>query len=220
MPDERFDVYFSGQLLAGQDPAITRERVRQLFKATDAQLARLFSGQPVAVKKGVDLDTASRYRLAFRQAGALVDIQASEVSGVPSSSGEVATAGGDGEAPWTLAAAHSGSLESYAVRPPPAPLPDIGGLDLARAGALLDERPPLPEVSIETGDMDLVAGDWSLEDCQPTVTPPPPPDLTGISLEQPGAVLDRSPPPPPAPSPDISGLRLLEPETPNTRQEP
>lgn len=208
MPEELFDIHFSGQLLEGQDPAVAREQVGQLFKASDTQLARLFSGQPVVVKKGVDLDTATRYRLAFRKAGALVRIQPSAAAQVPTP-----------EAPWTLAAPHSGSLEGYAIRPEPAPLPDISGLRLSGPGALLDERLPLPEISIETEEFSLVPGqDWSLEDCQPEVVPAPLPNIESMRLDQPGVVLDTAPPPPAEPLPDISGLRLLDPESPTKRQ--
>lgn len=76
MADPKFDVYFSGQILDGFDPSQVRQKVGAIFKANEAMLGKLFSGQPVKVKGGVDQDTAIKYKLTFRKAGASVEIKA------------------------------------------------------------------------------------------------------------------------------------------------
>lgn len=212
MPKEHFDIYFTGQLLAGQDPAAAREQVARLFKVNDSQLKALFSGIPVAVKRGVDLDTAAKYRALFRQAGALVEIRSAAEPGASAKPSPMpAPKPAATDAGWELAPPNTGSLEGYAPSTRPAPLPDISAMGLDAPGTLLDERLPLPEVDLDTSGMDLVGGEWSLEDCQPALAPPPPPDISGLSLGAPGAPLDPLPPPPAAPLPDISQLGLEEP---------
>jgi hypothetical protein len=236
MPEERFDIVFRGQLVDGQDAATVREQVGRLFKASGDQLERLFSGRPTLVKKSVDLDTAARYRLAFRQAGALVEIRVSDAVA------EANTPPRQAPPPvLSLLPPHSGSLEDYTPRIPPPPLPDIRHLSLAPPGTLLDSPPPKAAIAIDTRALNLVAGlSWTLEDCQPPPAPAALPDLGHLALSTPGVILDRTPPPvavsintdelevvagqtwsledcqlPPLPEvlPDISSMTLEWPET-------
>ena len=204
MPADRFDVVFRGQLMEGQDPAQVRAKVGRLFKANEAQLQRLFSGKPVSIKQGVDVETASRYRQAFRQAGALVEIRASRQA-----EAQRAAADADKKTGFSLAAANSGSLEDYAERPPPAPLPDISGLDLAAAGSDHETAPDLPPPAIATDGLDLVQDrDWTLEDCQPPPLPVLEPELDHLDLANLDDTSHIPPEPPPVPLPDIEDLDL------------
>ena len=75
MSFETYDVYFSGQIMKDRDPAEVKSRIGALFKLQGAKLDALFSGSPVAIKKGIDMDQAVKYRVAFRDAGALVEIR-------------------------------------------------------------------------------------------------------------------------------------------------
>ena len=74
---ERFDIFFSGQLLPEHAPDQVRDAVGRLFRANHEQLDRLFNGTPVRIKRGVDAETACRYQAKLRAAGALVDIRPS-----------------------------------------------------------------------------------------------------------------------------------------------
>jgi len=67
---ELFNVVFSGEISGRADPAAVRANVGKLFNASDAVLDKLFSGQPVAVKKMVDRATAMKIRAMMKQAGA------------------------------------------------------------------------------------------------------------------------------------------------------
>lgn len=69
-----FDIYFLGESLPGADPVAVRRGVAKLFKVQEASVDRLFSGNPLRVKQAVDADAASRYRAAFREAGALIQV--------------------------------------------------------------------------------------------------------------------------------------------------
>jgi hypothetical protein len=205
MPADRFDVIFRGQLMEGQDSEHARQEVGRLFKANDAQLQRLFSGKPVSIKQNVDMDTASRYRLAFRQAGALVEIRASRPADAPKPVRTTEKTNAD----FSLSPANTGSLEAYAARVTPAPLPDISALSLAAAGSDHEQAPNTSPPDIDIDALSLVPGqDWSLEDCQPPPLPIVEPDISELDLAEPDDTSHIPPEPPPLPLPDISELSL------------
>jgi hypothetical protein len=193
---ERFDIYFAGELLPDHAPEAVRQWLGAQFKLQGAALERLFSGQPVRIKQGVDPDTAGRYRAAFRKAGALLDIRpaaaeatapaAPPAAHAPAEQQGVATdprdAGGTGP---QLLPANTGSLEDCAEPVAAVVLPDIGHLTLDASGATLDERRPPPPADIDTEH--LSAG------------PPNSGDLSDCVTEQPAR-----------PIPDISQLQLAD----------
>lgn len=208
MPEERFDIFFSGKLIDEQEAAQARERIRKLFNASDAQLERLFSGKPVAVKKAVDLDSATRYRLAFRKAGALIDIRPSSASAA-----QAATQRATNKVGLTLEPPNSGSLETFAPIVQAQALPDISGLRLEAPGAPIDTTPAPQKAHIANEQFNLVQdSNWSLEDCQPESLPLPERDISHLDLATADDESHIPPPPKPAPLPDISALKLLEPE--------
>ncbi|EIC20649.1 hypothetical protein [Thiorhodovibrio frisius] len=74
MADPTFDVLFSGELLGSASPDYVKKRLAQIFKLDEAGVERLFSGQRVFVKRGVDFATAERLREVFDKAGALAEV--------------------------------------------------------------------------------------------------------------------------------------------------
>ena len=67
--DEKYRLIFSGELLDGQHRAVVKRRLTELLKLKDGQIEKLFSGQSVILKRGVDRETAARYQTLFRKAG-------------------------------------------------------------------------------------------------------------------------------------------------------
>ena len=67
--DENYRLIFSGELLDGQHRAVVKRRLTELLKLKDGQIEKLFSGQPVILKRGVNRDTAARYQALFKKAG-------------------------------------------------------------------------------------------------------------------------------------------------------
>lgn len=69
-----FEIVFRGKLIG----EVTREqaivRLAKLFKTEPARVAKLFSGQRVTLKKGLDRETADKYRTVLRKAGMAVSI--------------------------------------------------------------------------------------------------------------------------------------------------
>ncbi len=182
-----FDIYFSGKLLAGASETQARAAIGRMFKLQGAALDRLFSGEAVRIKTGVDVDLASRYRAAFRDAGALIDIVP---QGAPPPAPQAETTNEDARdsgAPsgseMQLLPPRTGSLEDCAPRVEPAPLPDVSGITLAAPGIDLDDTPAPPPARIDTSGLSMSGPDYSLEDCVPAREPRPIPDTSSLSLE-------------------------------------
>ncbi len=152
---QSFDIYFLGQTLPEADPLAVRRGVAKLFKVEDDAVDRLFSGKPVRVKKGQDAEAASRYRAAFREIGALVQI-------IP--------AGSPTPQAVTPAAAAPSESDDPAAQDPATSVPESGAsgdFGLAEPGVILDETSPPPPADIDTNGLEaLPPNSGSLEDCQ------------------------------------------------------
>ncbi len=157
MSDQRFDLIYKGLVATGADPEQTRQRLAEVFKLSDKDAERLFTGRPVVVKRDVDSVSATRFKKIFAHAGAVLTITPVEGSGGTHGTADAAqpARGSDGT-PLSLA-------------------PQWGTLEAPPAAA-----PPVLDVSY----LSLVPGDhWTLEDCGPPPTPIPEPDISGLSLE-------------------------------------
>lgn len=174
MSQERFDIFFSGELLPDQSPDTVREWLGQQFKLQGAALDQLFSGSPVRIKQNVDMDTAGRYRAAFRKAGALVDIR------LVAPAAPAAAEGGDEP---ELLPPNTGSLEEFAPEVTPADIPDISHMDLGSPDQPIDATPPPPPADIDTGELSaLPPNSGDLSDCVQDKPARPIPDISGITL--------------------------------------
>lgn len=184
MDPRLYDVLFSGELVAGTAPAEVKRRLAALFKSDAAAIERLFSGQTVVIKKGVDESTAARYREALRQAGAVCEVRA--VASAPAaeqppvrevSSSQPAVSGGQG-----------GQTHESAREAEPAPAESLASAAILPAGTLLPQPP-----AIEPPRYDLHG--LSLAEAGVDLTTPEPaparalPDISGISLAPVGSDL-------------------------------
>jgi hypothetical protein len=169
MADPKYDLIFSGELTPGTDPGAVRERIRELFKLTDDTLEKLFSGRPVAIKRGVDTATAVRFRDAFRDAGAVVQVlpgEQVEATGFPEDQATGEPGAGDGE--LRLAPADDKPLET---------------------------APEIPPLTIDISYLQLIPGDgWTLEDCAPPTPPVRIPDIGHLTLVEPEPIERRETP--------------------------
>lgn len=157
---QTFDVYFLGQMLPDTDPASVRRNVAALFKVSDDSAARLFSGKPLRVKQNIDAEAASRYRAAFRNAGALIEI-------VPAGAAPP-------EAADVVTPAPAGSDTSVTTD---------DGISLAAPGAIMDSTPPPPAAEIDTSGLSAQPpNSGSLEDCRIEKEPYPIPDISHLKI--------------------------------------
>jgi hypothetical protein len=158
MAERRYDIQFAGELVEGAEAGIVRGRLRERFKLSPEALERLFSGRPVVVKHNLDEAAALRYRAAFREAGAILRIDAVDAPALDRPT--AARSGPEGP----------GSLAS-------------GGLTLAPPGTEVGEAPRPGPRDIDTSHLSLIGGnDWTLADCDRPPPPAPIPDLSHLAL--------------------------------------
>lgn len=191
-----FDIYFSGKLMPGAEEQQTRAEIGRRFKLKGKALDQLFSGASLKIKSGVDVEAANRYRAAFRDAGAMIDIvphgtavEAARPSPgtahrpPPAPSQTSPSEAQAGDTGMTLLPARSGSLADCAPQVEAIEIPDTDWIEVAAPGSTLDPSPPPPPREIDTSGMSLApARSGSLEDCVFSRPQRPIPDISHISL--------------------------------------
>jgi hypothetical protein len=185
MPFDIYDIFFSGKLMDGHSEADVKEQLGRLLKLNPAQLEHLFSGRSVRIKSGVDEETATRYRIAFRDAGALLEIlpAAGETDNRAATMEAVKSQPPDDS--LTLLPPRTGSLIDCAPKVAAQPLPDISALSLAAQNRNLDESEQAPPPAIDISALSLnPANSGTLEDCVPPREPAPLPDISNLQLEE------------------------------------
>jgi hypothetical protein len=196
----RFDLVFTGELIGGCEPSRVRRDLERLFRTDAASIARLFTGEPVVIKKDLDEQTALRYRAALQQVGALCRIR-------PAAGAARAVA------PGQQTPASSG-LAGAAILPPGSiltevrrvetPQFDLSAFSIAPPGETLVEheapaaRPPAP------GAFDVAPVGADLVEA-PRIDPAPIPDISALTMSPPGTEVlrpeERTCPHPPLPDP-------------------
>ena len=165
MSFDQYDIFFSGQLIDGSDEAVARTKLAALFKLPAEQVGHLFSGKPIAVKRGVNMDVAIKYRTAFRDAGALIEIKPItntddlEAAPIP----DAAPAAAVDQAPPTasststlsLTPANTGTLEDCIPKVAPVKIGDISQMSMAEVGSTIDESEPPARLEIDTSAFSL-----------------------------------------------------------------
>jgi hypothetical protein len=239
---ERYDVYFSGALIKGHEPEKVKRKIGAMFKLEGDRLERLFRGKPVAIKHGVDMERAIKFRVAFRDAGGLVDIVP---AGEPAPQPKPKPPKPQPEQharPETTKATETLTLVDGPMQPPPEPpqreinvpdfqlsaegfdlsdctpkvtpqtIPDISALDLTKAGSQLDDTAEPEPLKIDTTALDFDTSGDNLEE----QTPPKPPaintDDLSLSPANQGSLEDSQPPQEAAPLPNLDHLKIVESE--------
>lgn len=228
---ERYRLVFRGEVLEGQHKAVVKQRLGVALKVDGARLEAMFTGKAVTIRKDADTDTAARFQIAFKRAGArlrvlpvaLEEAPAVEPKSSPPSEGgyRLAPAGAlmaeqRPAAPPTVVATDHLSLAApgtalSAPRSYTATVPDVSHLTVAALGA--DLRSPAQTRLAETAP--IAAPTWEVARAGVDLIPRSPPVETPVGLAQvefelapPGTMLvDADDAAPPAP-PDTSHLRL------------
>jgi uncharacterized protein YbjQ (UPF0145 family) len=76
----RYNIIFEGKTVPGKDIGTVQKAMVTLLKIDAGRVERLFSGEPVMIRKNVDAATAERFRKAFEAAGAVCNLKSIEVS--------------------------------------------------------------------------------------------------------------------------------------------
>ena len=191
MAEQQFAIVFRGRLLAGADPAQVRANFAKLFNIDAARVEQMFSGQPVIIKKGLDLLSADKYKAALAKAGALVDAIDMPVDDAPSAPPPAAaeppiSVATPAPVPAALSAVSHLIDPTLARGAPPAALrgtPNPLTTTLAEPGAMLVEARPIAPAVIATEHLTLAAPGTLL--VEPQKSAPAQFDLSGLSLETP-----------------------------------
>ncbi len=212
--EARYNIYFAGQLLEGQDLAGVRARIGKLFKADEATLDKLFDGKAQLVKRDCDKATALKYKQAMEQAGAVPVIKAAAASPAPTATTPpAAKAMTAAERIAALAAAPDLATARETLAPKPLAKEAIGaeesGMRLAPEGTsvLLPEERKAPAPStVQAPDLDVMASGQRLSEL--AAAPPPPPDTSHLSEGRVGELLPNLPSSAALLSPDTSAIEL------------
>ncbi|MCB1758959.1 MAG: hypothetical protein KDI68_04145 [Gammaproteobacteria bacterium] len=184
MASSLFDLYFSGKIIANEDPALVQARVGKLFSADERMLRRLFSGNPVRIKAGVDQEEAIRYRVALRDCGALLEIRTAEsedrdetrIAAKPAKESLARDQ-------LTLLPANTGSLADCAPVVRPQKIPDISAMQLSPPGSDIDTSQPPPPAAIASDRFTMTEPhSGTLEDCRREQPPEPIPDISHLKI--------------------------------------
>lgn len=70
-----FEIAFCGEILPDAELQHVKAAITGLFKADEALLARLFSGQRVVIKQRLDAQATAKYQAAFQRAGAVLEVR-------------------------------------------------------------------------------------------------------------------------------------------------
>lgn len=169
---DSYKLVFRGEVLEGQHPAVVRKRLGAAASFSDDQLDKLFSGQPVVVKRVADTATAARLQGLFKNAGARL-----RVLPVDEEAPDGASAGPPSEAPAATPrppASQDGAPAAFELLP--------AGSDVLRE----DERPMQRAREVDTGDLALEKARFVVEEPQPAA---PAPDVSGITVADVGVDL-------------------------------
>lgn len=78
----RFEIAFSGQLVAGARPEVVKANLAKLFQVDAQRIELLFSGRRVVIKNNLDAASAEKYRSVLERAGAIAVVAEMEVEEV------------------------------------------------------------------------------------------------------------------------------------------
>ncbi len=92
MDQERYDLVFSGDLVSGFELAQVKRNLQALFRIDESKVEQLFSGKSTVLKRGLDLDAATKYRTAMKKAGACLELIAAVVQAKDESSADAGMA--------------------------------------------------------------------------------------------------------------------------------
>ena len=155
--DGMYQLVFSGELLKGQHRGVVKRRLKELLDLSEAQVEKLFTGEPAIVKRNIDEATAKKYQEEFKKAGAKLQV-----------------------VPVEEAAEAVGATMANESEEAPAEVPDAN-FEVAEVGSDMLLEPAVvvaPEINVDF-DVAEVGADIGDRDDRP---PPPAPDVSHIKL--------------------------------------
>ncbi|MFT5007624.1 MAG: hypothetical protein ACI9RY_000970 [Reinekea sp.] len=214
MAEQQYDLFFRGDLVDGFFRDFVLADLQALFKANDAYMEGLFSGQEQLIKQQVDKATAIKYQRAFKQAGAKLIVRSHQHAGkvTPTVSEGVAKADPTAENK-TLGFTDSQSSENdpslIEQHQPPLHAPAaVPSWDLAAPGVDLGVARGFTPTLVDTSALTIATLGADLLMPERFESPTPIIDTGGLSLAPVGSLIETLPDQAPAVRVDISHLRV------------
>ena len=211
--EQRYHIYYSGEVLEGHDVALVRTKLGKLFNADAVTLDKLFSGTRQAVKRDCDKNTALKYKQAMENAGAkpiITAVQESTAAAMENTATAPELTRAERIAAVAAGSADSSAGANTAVKEQAAqPGGDDATFDVAEAGADVlrpEERPVITPVNVDTSAIELTESGTRLSDESPP--PPPAPDTSHLSLGSVGEPIPNLASNLDTETPDIRGIDL------------
>ena len=225
---ERYRLVFRGELLEGQQKSVVKQRLGVALKVEGERLDAMFTGKAVTIRKDADTNTAARFQVAFKRAGARLRVLpvATEVEAGPAPVPAAAEDGAFKLAPPGALMAEPAppvrqrelDLTHLTLAAPGALLgvprkvevvaPDVSHFTIAAPGVNLGGAAPLPVVEPDIPPWDVAELGADLGELMPQIEAPFELDGIDFELAPPGTLLvdtdDTTPPQPP----DTSHLHL------------
>ncbi len=175
---ERYRLVFRGEVLEGQHKAVVKQRLGAALKVEGERLDVMFTGKAVTIRKDADTDTAARFQIAFKRAGARLRVMpvADELEAVPEAAPE-AVLGAVPKAPASqqpaakddgaFKLAPRGTLMADPVPPPRKPDVDLTQFTLAAVGTVLGVPRVVGAVAPDVSHFTIAAPGVTLSDAEP-----------------------------------------------------
>jgi len=212
--DERYNVYFAGQVLDGYDVHSVRDKLANIFSADQPTLNKLFSGKAQLIKRDCDKTTALKYKDAMERAGAVPIIKVTGIAVVTTKTTPTRTLTA-AEKIAALAAAPDANPYSSAASGTASKVvqadsgAESGGIALAPPGTEVlreDERTQHIRREVDTSGLAVDTSAMRLSDEPPP--PPAAPDTRHLSMGDVGDLIPNLPSLHAPLSPTIDGLAL------------
>lgn len=210
--DGMYQLVFSGELLKGQHRGVVKRRLRESLKLSEAQVEKLFTGEPVVVKRSVDETTAEKYQEMFKKAGGQLQIVAVEdaTDSAQSAPAKEAAPPESDDAPEE-ATAEDAPEEATEESAPPVTDTDethVPDSDVANVGAAMADETEEAPAEVPDPDFEVaeVGSDMLVE---PAVVVAPEINVDFDVAEVGADIGDRDDRPPP-PAPDVSHIKLVD----------
>jgi hypothetical protein len=191
-----YAIVFKGEVLEGYQVISVKAHLARLLKVNAGQIAKLFSGKQVVIKKTTDKAVAIKYGTALKKAGADVKVRVIKSNAVAARKPVRATPSQTRSPTTTPSAADSGFIlvpnigDIFDAAPEtPSPSIDLSDLSIAAAGeGTLGEPHETVELELDLSLLVLSEpGEGTLAEPQQEVPKLTAPDF---GLDEPGAVLE------------------------------
>ncbi|MBN1379378.1 MAG: hypothetical protein JXA04_09085 [Gammaproteobacteria bacterium] len=165
-----YQVVFDGTLTGKIASDKVKQNLAAMFKMSATQVEALFSGKPIVIKRNVDEDTATKYKLAFQNAGAICTLVAGNTTQSPSA------------APVTSSVSRAtGRMAGKDIVNKKIPA-DLGGLSMGKVGENIPTKSIEPEYELpDLSELSLAAEDGYLTN--PSDIPEPKVNIKGLKME-------------------------------------